>query len=765
MEELERRCLVLTADVFKSGATDKIRIFAVSNEGPVEAFWRVRPYLFAANPSAEIAKNLPPHTKDSKSYTTLGHIPVSKLIFENTESFEVARTLLQNQGISVYESDIRARDRFLMDARINGFVRLRGTAKKLPYATVFEEPEFSTAPSPVNLRVCSLDIETSMSTGEILSVGFHNWDGTTEQHCVLMQGTSTAEDPPLRGCGSERELLHATTEYLHAWDPDIVIGWNVIGFDLQFLLKRAERLGVTLDWGRGKRRFFVSESTGRFSRAYIAGRVVLDGPQLLRASFFNFESYSLQNVAQGVLGDSKLLTGENRGWEIERLFREDPKALAAYNLKDCVLVSEIFKKLNLLELSIRRMELSGMLLEQTGLSVAAFDHFYLPRLHDEGFVAPDVVNVESGSAAGGHVFTPRPGVYDRVVSFDFKSLYPSIIRTFKIDPLSRAVAHLDPVTTPKGYRFSRTRSILPAFLAELMSARAQAKQDNNAPLSQAIKILMNSFYGVMGSGGSRLSHPELADAITSTGHWVLHQARSWFEERGHLVLYGDTDSLFVQPNVSKDASIDEWASNSARDLTHWLTEVISNEFGLLSYLELDLRRVYDRLILPLARDSETGAKKRYAGYYRQHGEERYEFIGLEVVRSDWTSLARKFQQELYTKVFKSEPLDEWLRVYVTNLRTGVFDNELEYRKKLHKDPSEYGPHPPPYVRAAQMLGRPTRRIRYIMTKKGPVPSELNPSGIDYDHYVDKQLRPIADSLLELFGKNFSEVLSPQLRLF
>ncbi len=102
---------------------------------------------------------------------------------------------------------------------------------------------------------------------------------------------------------------------------------------------------------------------------------------------------------------------------------------------------------------------------------------------------------------------PIPGIYDDVVVLDFKSLYPSIIQTFKIDPLSNLLSEKDTIETLNGYKFSSTKHFLPEFIDHLIEQRNIAKKKNDKALSQAIKILMNSFYGVMGSFGCRFYHP------------------------------------------------------------------------------------------------------------------------------------------------------------------------------------------------------------------------------------------------------------------
>ena len=143
---------------------------------------------------------------------------------------------------------------------------------------------------------------------------------------------------------------------------------------------------------------------------------------------------------------------------------------------------------------------------------------------------------------------PWHGLHDNVWVFDFKSLYPSVIRTFNIDPLSYVESpapQADLIETPGG-AFRREPAILPRLLDDLFPRREAARQAGDEVASHAIKILMNSFYGVLGTPACRFYNPALANSITGMGREILLWSKRWFEAAGFVVLYGDTDSLFVQ---------------------------------------------------------------------------------------------------------------------------------------------------------------------------------------------------------------------------
>nr|BFE89760.1 hypothetical protein GCM10020185_02960 [Pseudomonas brassicacearum subsp. brassicacearum] len=178
--------------------------------------------------------------------------------------------------------------------------------------------------------------------------------------------------------------------------------------------------------------------------------------------------------------------------EINRMFAEDKPALARYNLKDCELVTRIFAKTELLKFLLERASVTGLPADRSGGSVAAFTHLYMPLMHRQGFVAPNLGQRPPEASPGGFVMDSQPGLYESVLVLDYKSLYPSIIRTFLIDPvgLIEGLRHPDDQESVPGFRgarFSRTRHCLPAIVARISEGRETAKREHNAPLSQALK--------------------------------------------------------------------------------------------------------------------------------------------------------------------------------------------------------------------------------------------------------------------------------------
>jgi DNA polymerase-2 len=182
--------------------------------------------------------------------------------------------------------------------------------------------------------------------------------------------------------------------------------------------------------------------------------------------------------------------------------------------------------------------------------------------------------------------------------------------------------------------------------------------------------------------------------------------------------------------------------------------------------------------MPTIRGSDEGSKKRYAGLVRRpDGSEEMIYKGLETVRSDWTPLAQEFQQVLYARIFKGEPYQDYVRDFARRTASGEFDALLVYRKRLRRPLDDYQRNVPPHVRAARiadefnrLAGRPMRyqkggSIRYVITVAGPEPLEAQRSPIDYEHYLTRQLQPVADAILPFVNDDFATLTSRQQTLF
>ncbi len=832
----------------------QLKFWLSTDQGPVQLIFDQQPaVLFIAARDEDKAHNvllrvlgvsashssvIPAWEIKSLNLKNFNHQRVVGVYFREQRALYKARESIKRSGIEVLESDINPADRFLMERFITAGISAKGELLEEHGSFVMRNPELVPAASiSPAFKAVSLDIETDLA-GDCLycigvtvaytksldsKAGIKDSKAGIKDNKVSLAGNEVIErrvfmvgDLPepnspeyLVYCQNEKDLLNDFLTWFSECDPDLIIGWNVINFDLRFLQKKADQWHIKLLMGRGNRTIDWRQSRNdeEHYTLCIPGRPVLDGIDTLKSGTFQFESFSLDFVAHEVLQRGKLVHDvENRTRVISEQFISDKISLARYNLEDCQLVWDIFQKLNLFDFAIQRANLTGLSFDRFGGSVAAFDNRYLPHLHRAGYVAPALVEDPEGvGSPGGYVMESLPGLYEHVLVFDFKSLYPSIIRTFNIDPLARITgieheqsfgvkrdAQWDKKETQEvdrellvpgfnGAVFLREKALLPHIIGELWDARDLAKQKNNSALSQAIKIIMNSFYGVLGTPGCRFFDYRLPSSITLRGHEILTRSRDLIEEQGHKVIYGDTDSVFVCLNHSGQealAEIDLRGKQLAKYLNTWWQDYLQNQYHLPSYLEIEYETHYSRFVMPTIRGSETGSKKRYAGVVEKpDGDSEIVFKGLEAARTDWTPLARQFQRDLYQKIFDDLPVDDFIRELVESIKSGQHDDELWYRKRIRRRLEDYKRNVPPHVQAARkadawllkegLLPRYQRGgwIQYALTTNGPEPKECKVSAFDYDEYVERQIAPIVDGIMHFKNRSFSDITDSQLGLF
>ncbi len=797
------RGFLLTRQSFDVRGKAAIVLWFATAKGPVKlCLYDQQPVFFIKQINIPSAEKLLKSSNIYFSYKplhlqTFSQHDVAGIYFNNIRDFYDAREILMQVGIEVYEGNIRLEERYLMERFIYGSVDFIGRETAVTVQAknnYFEYQHIKIKPGNYipTFKTVSLDIECS-EQGELYSIGFYSGESKQDnllnyKKVIMIQPDKLSDREAaaeyIEWVKDELCLLQSLEQTIQVLDPDIIIGWNVINFDFRVLAKRAALHNLTLKLGRDQSPMHWRDSRNEVNQGFITidGRVVIDGIAALKAEAYSFPSFSLETIGQHFLGRGKQTDDvENRLQTITEDFKSNKVKLAEYNLQDCVLVWDIFEKIKLLDYLVFRSQLTGLELDRAGGSVAAFINLYLPKLHRQGYVSPNLPEGGGLASPGGYVMNSKPGLYKHVLVLDFKSLYPSIIRTFKIDPLGLIEGGKDPEKAIKGFRgacFSRDKHLLPDIITDLWAKRDQAKKDNDQARSKAIKIIMNSFYGVLGSGGCPFYDTKLASSITLRGHEIMQQTARWIEAEGYEVIYGDTDSTFVLLNESvSDQQANEIGQSLAKMINQQWQSKLAQEYKINCFLEIEFESHFSRFLMPTIRGSEHGSKKRYAGLLKTGEMERLIFKGLENVRTDWTELAKDFQLKLYQMVFNDmNPLDFIIET-VRQTLSGERDSELVFRKRLRRKLNSYVKNVPPHVRAARVADEENLKrgkslkhqnkgwISYVMTVNGPQPIDYVSAKIDHQFYVDRQLEPIADGILPFIGQSFKGIVDKQMGLF
>ncbi|NQZ56411.1 MAG: hypothetical protein HRT88_02920 [Lentisphaeraceae bacterium] len=663
-----------------------------------------------------------------------------------------AAAALAKKSIRTYESDVKVEQQYLMDKRLRSTCQIDGPWR--PGEAVQRIYE-NVSLTPVD---CHVDLKSI-----VLETFFENEKLRAFALC------SHADNPKIVAEGSEvedeKKLILKLQMHIKEIDADIICGWRVQDDNFLLLKQRFAAYALPFDLGRSRKgQWFVERLFRGRELSVLQGRQLLDIESLMSHTWERYAESTPESI-------------------IKAVFDEDVPEKSAENCGARVmLLTRLLKKKNLVDLSLRRSLLTGLSLERCWGSIAAFEYLYMLELHKQNFAAPDlgVDRYLRGGAPGGLVMEPHAGIHKNIFVFDFKSLYPSIIRTFNIDPLAYARAlklasfgdESQLLELPNGVKLDRRAAILPETLKRFFASREAAKKDGDELASFVCKILMNSFFGVLGTPGCRFAQGALVSGVSQTGHYLLRWTRKLLEGEGYKVLYGDTDSLFVDLGVEDDLTYEQGQKQGIELQTFLnasLREHLRREFSLDSCLDLEFEKLYPAFFQPSMRgDDKRGRAKSYAALKSTKNGNELEIIGLEAVRRDWTTLAQTLQRELLLMIFggvEGQKIEEHVQGKIRQVKGGVFDDELIYRKSLSKGLDSYTSTTPPHVKAARLLDKVPRVIFYVMTKNGPQPISMQKSGLDYQHYIDKQIEPIVRTLSLHYDFDWQKAVLSQQSLF
>ena len=734
--------------------------------GPVEIIFENVQCCFFVPLEAELPELTVTFKKKKNDLRTFQGKAVEAIYFSTYSDMRTAHDKFKQAGVNVFEGDIKPHERFLMENFINGQMAVHGEAVKKERLVSFTNPQVKPCEVNTEFRVASVDIECGVESERLYSIGAHiSGAGEEKEICFMLGDARESREGNLELFPSEQGVLNAFMEWFKQEDPDIIIGWHVIGFDLVYLEQKCEAFYMDLDISRnGRKPYFNSPPSGGHY-ATISGRVVLDGPPCMRDAGYVFDNFALETVSQALLNEGKIITAtkEDKIAEIEDLFENDKDMLGKYNIQDCVLVTKVYDHVDMVPLMINRVKASGLLLQNFGIGNAAFDHMFLPRMHRLGFVAPAHNDISRQGASQVPSIIINNGIYDNVCHFELDGILSALTSAFKIDPLAKVRSEFEESSSSPGLmQFSKKSHILPKWLEQFQEAKAACKDSVFAKaLSITEKMIINSLKNPM----NRFYSYDLNAALEESVNWLLDTIRKYLSEEGYILCAGSIHNLYIQMKPQEASTAMDQGDMLAGRIAKHIQETTAKDYGTNLQLNINCSQHHRMFIIP---DKVNFSKQpvndiRYAATI---SEEENLLHGLKISGADWTQVAATFQDGLYNTIFTEENVEEWGKNFVADLKSGEYDQQLVYRRKLVKAVDEYTGNLPPHVKAAKMLDKPGKFIKYVFTSRGPVPAELNPKDIDYQHYLDKQLAPVADAYFTLKNQTFENLFkAQQLSLF
>jgi len=605
-----------------------------------------------------------------------------------------------------YEADILFPNRFLIDKDVNSGLRVPERRAEEDGALVAHHGEVEAVEAEATLRVNTFDIEVDDRSGfpedgEEPIVCLTSHDNYRDEYIAWLYDAPDAEVPApddladydlldekadasveVRAFDEEEEMLDAFLAYIEDTDPDVLTGWNFEDFDAPYFIDRLDVLGMSYD-----RLSRVDEVwTGGWGGPDVKGRVVFD---LLyayqRTQFSELDSYRLDAVAETELGVGK----ERYTGDIGDLWEQDPERLLEYNVRDVELCVEIDRKQDVIPFWEEVAAFVGCKLEDATTPGDAVDMYVLHKVHGS-FALPSKGQQESEDYEGGAVFDPITGVRENVTVLDLKSLYPMCMVTINASPETKVnPENYDGETyvAPNGTHFQKNPDgVIREMVDELLEEREQKKSERNDhdPDSEgyerfdrqqaAVKVIMNSLYGVLGWERFRLYDKEMGAAVTATGRDVIEFTERAANEIGHEVAYGDTDSVMLELG-------DEFSKEEAIETSFEIEEHINGRYDDFAAddlnaeehrFQIEFEKLYRRFF-------QAGKKKRYAGHIVwKEGKDvdDIDITGFEYKRSDIAPITKEVQKEVIDRIVHGEDVDsvkDYVHAIIEDFQAGNVD--------------------------------------------------------------------------------------------
>ncbi len=679
-----------------------------------------------------------------------------------------------------YEYDILFWKRYLIDKQISPLSGVKIDALEENGRLLITKIEKADA-RPVDLRQLSFDIETYNPLGEprpekdpVIMISYS--DGKRSG----VMTTKQIDKDFVKVFKDEGAMIKGFIDLVNELDVDLIVGYNSSNFDIPYLMKRAEKNGIKFNldrYGEGVKQ----EHHGLIESIKIPGRGNIDiynvvkfisivgaSEKLIKATRF-----TLKEVYAAVTGTSKLMVDRRNIWQIWDGSKEDVEELAEYSLGDSVSLNKLYDFFMPLEIEIAKtvgttlaeacVSTTGQLVEYTLMKYAYSNKEVIPNKPSEREISARLANPIEGA----YVKAPTAGVYRDIVVFDFRGLYPSIIISYNIDPSRLCRDCSNYYESPNGIKFVKEpRGIIPIVLKLLITQREAVKKAYKknpddiflGARSSALKILANSFYGYLGYARSRWYSRECASSVTAFGRDYITKTMATAEKNGFGVLYGDTDSCFlIRKGKSKEDSLE-------------LMKAINQ--SLPESMELELEDFYSSGVFVGKRGAiEGGAKKKYA-LLSESG--RIKIKGFELVRRDWSNIARETQRSVLEAILKDGGKEKAISIVkdvIKKLREGRVElQDLVIHTQLRKSISSYDNTSPELSAAKKAISQGVKKreeiegamLGYIITKKGTSISEkaeLEESAKDYDadYYINHQIIPSTLKILKELGVSENEL--------
>ena len=814
------RMQIIDVDYIFNGSKPVIRIFGKTENGNSVCvmYDKFLPYFYAKIDTTEKLKKLQ-DIKEIKSadqtemFTPLGYaaqpMELVKITVLNPQDVPKIRELIEQEGMETFESDIMFKYRFMVDHKLKGMqwidvnaTRSLATTVKIPgyYANSLEPTEKI---ENASLKTMAVDIECLLTDSTkpmdskrdpIIMIAMAFEPEFKGKKTLVLTAKPTKEADTL-GFQDEKEMLSEFLKIIDEYDPDVLTGYNINGFDMPYMFDRLKKFNLPNTFGRCKNKGAYTRSVGmqESKETSVPGRIVADSYQIIkRDPWVKFHRYNLNTIAQKLLQEQKHDVSFKEMFGLWNGDRNDLKRFIEYARKDAELALRLLTEKGLLGKFFELSKISGLLVQDClGGQAPRVEMMLLHEFKTKGFVMPSKPSKaemikrskerEKKELKGATVLEPYKGLHADgcVLVLDFKSLYPNIMRTYNISPdtLLKTEQNLEHTESPTGTKFvvpAVREGILPHLLRRLLDARANARKEMKSSQGEtrrilnakqlAIKDLSNSVYGYTGYIRARLYMIDVANSITAYGRENLVKTKGLIEDSTKFkIIYADTDSTFIKTDFT---NLEE-AKEAGEAIGSFVTKNLPGD------LELQFEKIYKSFLIL--------SKKRYAGwcFVHENGEWKdiIEMKGIETVRRDWCALVSESMEDVLKTILKEGDVHKAIasiKDIAEKIKTGSVPLEkLTIVKGITKSPENYegmlphielakklklrNPHEPPKI--GDRLGFVIIKGNQLLSKRAEDPDYViaNKLQIDSDYYIQSQLFPPLERIFSSMGIEKSEI--------
>ncbi len=722
--------------------------------------------------------------------------------------------LRQNFVQEIFEADILFKYRFMTDYDLAGMKWFKVTGDPVSTTTVKADKIVKAQKiekvdnTETNLRYMAIDIEVATETETLIdpknnpismiSIAFSQpFEGKDNMVLVAKRVKSTEKN--ISQFKDETEMLKEFTEIIDRFDPDVITGYNINGFDFPYIVERLVAAKVSRTIGRCKQTPAISKKFGNYYRNVIRGRIIADSYDLIKESaskgFLRLKRYGLGDVSKALLGEGKADVAHG---EISKFWNGDDgqiTKLIEYARKDSQLALRLLIERRMLDKFFELTKLSGLLMQDAldGGESNRVESLLLKEFNRRDYVLPlkpqsnEILRRkemrEAKGLKGALVLEPKMGLHTNpIVYLDFKAMYPSIFISYNICPTTLMVNNdnVEHMEAPNGAKFVSKKvqdGIIPKIVKHLIEerdiVRGQMKKTEDESMKRvldakqyALKVMANSFYGYTGYVRARLYILDIANAITSCGRFLIQKTRDIVEsDKNFEVIYGDTDSIMVKTNTN---SIEE-ASSVGKTLESKINTALSG------IVQMKIEDVFMALLIL--------SKKRYAGLTLEkiNGEYKEHMVmkGIETIRRDWCDLT---SETLYTvlQIMLKEGDPKKAVKYVKNILSDLDKNKIPIEKlvvtkSVSKPLREYKG-VQPHIELLKKLRKRSPaeapgigdRIGYVIIQgmqlmsdraEDPEYVKANKLKVDSKYYMESQLLPPLERVFEAIGIGKSDLVN------